>query len=221
MTSLHRQRAHISRRAGGTALPAVCVALTWAAGQGWASGRSSPRSSEPAPDGAVERADDQLFADTCRQLVDELPCDRCFIYMRDPETRLGSVAYAHVRDPRWPTLLYDRWVVESPDYERIDPLFVAALRDPAPIYVDDLNTAPPGLLNHAHERSYFGHRAFVHAPITWRGRLYGILEPCVFETARVWSARDRALVEAAVAEIAEPTARHVARAVRRVASGAN
>ncbi|MEL6374943.1 MAG: GAF domain-containing protein [Pseudomonadota bacterium] len=159
---------------------------------------------------------DAFFSALMRRLTLDHNCDRTFIYMRDPQSRLGAVTHAQVRDPKRPTLIYERWSVESPGYATLDPMFVTAQRTPRAVIVDDIETAAPGVLNRAHERDYFAHRALIHAPIWFEGRLFGILEPCVFDAPRRWSARDAAITAATQIAIAEATARYVAAAVARV-----
>ena len=44
----------------------------------------------------------------------------------------------------------------------------------------------------------FGHRALVHAHITAGGRIWGILQPCVFGHPHHWTAAEREYLDAAV-----------------------
>ena len=53
----------------------------------------------------------------------------------------------------------DDWEREQ-EWEKEDPLFAAALRTEPSIFVEDIETASPTLLNLEFERKYLKHRAF-------------------------------------------------------------
>ncbi|AHJ98208.1 GAF domain-containing protein [Hymenobacter swuensis] len=129
------------------------------------------------------------------QLVGEyLRADRCFLYVRDPAAGRGRIAFcwrhtAAIPDPR-----HD-WQDDTTDLPRQDPLFRAALAARPSVYVEDVETAPPTVLNRAFEHETFGHRALIHAHITENGQLWGILQPCLFGVPRVWMPAEHAAVE--------------------------
>jgi hypothetical protein len=50
----------------------------------------------------------------------------------------------------------------------------------------------------------------VHAPLYHDGLMYGVLEPCVMEVPRVWSAADREIVAMVQTRIAAMVATYVA-----------
>lgn len=136
---------------------------------------------------------DAVFSALLPPLCEVLQCDRCFLMLRNPSTRIGKVAYCWRRNPNVPDMTEYQWKQEE-DWEKEDPLFAAALRGDRSVYVEDVETAPPTVLNREFERQNFGHRALVHAHLLQDGQLWGILQPAVFGQPRVWSEGDRAII---------------------------
>lgn len=96
-------------------------------------------------------------------------------------------------------LVYDPgWKLESAALAKDDPMFAAALNLQSSIFVEDVETAGPRVLNRDFERETFGHRALVHAHLHSEKKLWGILQACVFDEPRSWSQSDRYLTEQAV-----------------------
>lgn len=168
-----------------------------------------------ALEAALARTDDltAAFDDLMVALCDALSVDRCFLYLRDPDTGIGGVVACASVEDRWPDLRAAP-TPEAPDLAVADPLMGWAHRMPGAIYVADIETAGADILDVEFERSGFGHRALVHAPVVdpWPegGRLLGILEPCVFDTPRLWSPADRALVAAVQGRLSPLAARAIA-----------
>lgn len=132
-------------------------------------------------------------------LGEVLQCDRCFLYLRNPFTRLGKVPYCWVRNSQFPTVFDEDWKPEPPNLSGKDPMFAAALRTDPTIFVEDVECASSELVNAAFERDNFGHRALIHAHLCQEGVLWGVLQPCVFDQPRIWTDFDRATI----AEIVE------------------
>jgi hypothetical protein len=63
-----------------------------------------------------------------------------------------------------------------------------------PVFVEDVETASPEVVNLAFEQKHFGHRALIHAHLCQDDMLWGILQPAVFGQARVWSEFDRSVI---------------------------
>lgn len=116
-----------------------------------------------------------------------LQCDRCFLYLRDPHTRLGRVPVCWVRSSEIPTVYDPDWKPEPETLPDDDPMFAAALRTDPSIFVEDVNTATPEVLNAKFERENFGHRALIHAHLCQEGQLWGVLQPSVFDRPRHWT----------------------------------
>ncbi|MBW4693361.1 MAG: GAF domain-containing protein [Lyngbya sp. HA4199-MV5] len=120
-----------------------------------------------------------------------LGCDRCFLYLRDPKTRLGRVPFCWIRHAEIP-LVYDQtWKLEPASLAEEDPMFAAALRTDPSIFVEDVETASPQVLNRGFERQSFGHRALIHAHLAFDHQLWGVLQPCLFGRPRQWTAAER------------------------------
>jgi GAF domain-containing protein len=142
-----------------------------------------------------------------------LPADRCFVYVRDPATCRGSVVASYSADPQWDDK-HRPWAVEPDDLFTFDPLMGIAARTPVAVFIEDVETEGPEIVNIEFERRDYGHTAFVHAPIYDDGELVGILEPCTFGPARPWTPEDRELI-AAVQEQLGPVVGPWVRAMAR------
>ncbi len=137
---------------------------------------------------------DALFSALLPILGQVLKCDRCFLYLRHPETKLGKITHMWRRNPDIPDVGNLEWELEPPSLPDEDPMFAAALRTAPSIYVEDVETADPTVLNKHFERRSFGHRALIHAHLCHKGQLWGVLQPCVFGQSRVWSESDRCII---------------------------
>ncbi|RCJ21930.1 histidine kinase [Nostoc minutum NIES-26] len=137
---------------------------------------------------------DSIFAAILPALGEVLECDRCFLYLRNPQTQLGKVAFCWRRNQQIPIIIDSDWKLEPVSLPEEDPLFAAALRTDPSVYVEDVETASPEIVNKEFERRNFGHRALIHAHLCENGQLWGILQPCVFGQKRVWSEFDRTVV---------------------------
>jgi GAF domain-containing protein len=137
---------------------------------------------------------DSIFSALLPALGEVLQCDRCFLYLRNPQTKLGKVAYCWRRNQEIPYIIHADWKLEPASLPEEDPLFAAALQAKPSIYVEDVDTASPQTLNKEYEKKNFGHQALIHAHLRQDGQLWGILQPCVFGHPRVWSEFDHAII---------------------------
>ena len=90
------------------------------------------------------------------------------------------------------------------DLYTADPMMGAGARDPQALFIEDVETAGPDVLNLEFEKDFL-HRALIHAPVYDEGQFLGILEPCTFGEPHVWTEEDRSLT-AAVQERLGPVA---------------
>lgn len=125
-----------------------------------------------------------------------LAADRCFLYLRDASTGRGGTVASWSASEEWPDMR-GPFEPEIEDLFTIDPMMGIASRDPAPLLIDDIETAGPEILNVEFERNDFGHRALIHAPVYDGGELIGILEPCTFGDPHHWTEENRVLIVAA------------------------
>jgi GAF domain-containing protein len=135
---------------------------------------------------------EELFNALLPVICEVLKTDRCFLVVRNPDTR-WSRNFCWRRKPEFPDVSTPTWEQEE-EWEKDDPMFAAALRTEPSIFVEDIDTASPNTLNQEFEQQNFGHRALVHAHLCQSGKLWGILQPCLFEHPRRWSETDRAII---------------------------
>ncbi len=156
-----------------------------------------PVSLPPAFEPVFSRANPvELFADLLAVLGETLQVDRCFLLVRDPESRYHRV-FCWRRDKKFPDTSTEVWEKEK-EWELEDPMFAAALAAKPSIFVEDIDTAPAEILNWQFEKDNLGHHALIHGHLRSDGRLWGILQPCVFDRPRIWSEFDRWIIERAI-----------------------
>ena len=141
---------------------------------------------------------DAIFSALLPALGDLLQCDRCFLYVRHPQTHIGKVVSCWCRSPEYPDVTDLEWKAEPASLANEDPLFAAALRTDPSIFVEDVETADPKVVNKDFEHKTFGHRALIHAHLCCEGQLWAILQPCVFGQPRIWTETDRAIISAVI-----------------------
>jgi GAF domain-containing protein len=148
---------------------------------------------------SADRAED-AFSRMLPALGEFLGCDRCFLYLRNPATAMGKVIHCWCRSPQIPKIVDLDWKME-PDTLKNDPLFVAALRTDPSVFVEDVETANPEVVNREFEHENFGHRALIHAHLCENQQLWGILQPSVFGQPKAWSQADQIAIEQVVAQL--------------------
>lgn len=124
-----------------------------------------------------------------------LNADRCFLYVRQPDQQHGRIAFQWRKDDTIPDVIQPDWQPDTIDLPQEDPLFRAAIELRPSVYVDDVETATPDVLNREFEHKTFGHRALIHAHIQQDGQLWGILQPCLFGQPRHWTGDEKAEIE--------------------------
>lgn len=152
-----------------------------------------------------EHGADQVFPQLLPVLGKLLDCDRCFLYLRNPHSKMGKITHCWRRNDDVPDMIDPDWKPEPESLVDEDPMFRAAVNAEPSIFVADVETASSEVLNRDFERQNFGHRALIHAHLRQDGRLWGVLQPCIFGHSRNWTDSDRALiaqVEAAITPLA-------------------
>lgn len=135
-----------------------------------------------------------VFTKLMSALGEILMCDRCFLYIRDPLQHQGKITHCWSIDGQETGWIGADWI-EDPNLPE-DPLMTIALRTSEAVFVDDVETAGPDIVNLRYEREVFQHRALIHAPIYSSDLLIGIVECSVFKVPRPWTSDDRALIAA-------------------------
>ncbi|MFE4104798.1 GAF domain-containing protein [Almyronema epifaneia] len=152
----------------------------------------------------------ELFTELLPTLGKLLACDRCFLYLRHPESRLGQVPFCWRRSDAFADLTDTHWKPEDPtQLEQQDPLFAAALRGEHSIFIEDVETANAAVVNLEFERQNFGHRSLVHAHLWSHGQLWGILQPCNFTRPRPWQELDKSVIIHTVQKITPLAVKYV------------
>jgi GAF domain-containing protein len=140
-------------------------------------------------------------------LGEVLPCDRCFLYLREPTQSLGIITHCWSRDGRAAAWMGADWL-EDPTAPQ-DPLMTIALRTPVAVFVDDIETASDEVVDRAYEREKFQHRALVHAPLYQGNQLIGILECSIFARPRRWTEDDRQLIATLQTKLVAPVTTYI------------
>jgi serine/threonine protein kinase len=137
---------------------------------------------------------DQMLGSLMGALGEVLPCERCALFLRNPANRLMKMTHLWNTRTDHPLARAEEWLQHSPSLAKEDPMFGEALVNPVALFIEDISTESSDVLNFEFERDNFGHSALIHAPVHYQGQMYGILEPCVFDKPRKWSAENKALV---------------------------
>ena len=149
----------------------------------------------------TEEKPDKILEQITQAIAIMLQVDRCFLYVRDPQTRYGQAAFCYCRNPEVKDVSSNKWEQErSEDLEAKDPMFAAALNCKPSIYVEDVETADPQVLNRDFEAKEFGHRALIHAHLCQGDRLWGIWPPCIFDRPRHWTTGDKTIMDTIVSQ---------------------
>lgn len=152
-------------------------------------------------------AEDRSPSDTLTEVVhyvgQALNADRCFLYVRQPEQARGRTAFCWRKNDRVPdrNTIQPNWQPDTTELPAEDPLIRAGLNMKPSVYVDDVETASPEVLNRKFEEETFGHRALIHAHVQQDNQLWGILQPCMFGHPRHWTDTEKAAIEAVLPRI--------------------
>lgn len=134
---------------------------------------------------------DRDLAKLMQAIAEYLNCDRCFIYLRNPSTRFGRVPFCWTRNDQIPIVYDEDWKPEPESLPDEDPMFAAALATKPSIFVEDVTTASPDILNADFEQENFGHRALIHGHLCFEDQLWGVLQPCLMTQPRCWTEEER------------------------------
>lgn len=130
-----------------------------------------------------------------KAMINLLQCDRCYLYIRDPELSIGQIVHCHRTCAEIPDVKDDRPHSESLYLLEKDPLFAAALQCEKNIYIDDLtaisNKQSDIIFFH---NNYKGQKSLIQAHICSDGQLWGIMQFSQFQYYRPWTQFDRNLI---------------------------
>lgn len=134
---------------------------------------------------------DRDFPALMQAIAQYLNSDRCFLYLRNPATRMGRVPFCWTRNDDVPTIYDEDWNLEPESLPDEDPMFAAALATKPSIFVEDVTTAGADVLNSDFEQENFGHRALIHGHLCFENQLWGVLQPCLMNQPRHWTEQER------------------------------
>lgn len=149
----------------------------------------------------THQSPEALFEQLMPAIAEFLKSDRCFLYLRNPKTRLGRVLFCWTRNADIPTVYDEDWKPEPEGLEDDDPMFAAALQCQPSIFVADVITASPEILNAEFERENFGHRALIHGHLCQNHQLWGVLQPCFMHEPRHWTPEEKAVIVRIIEQI--------------------
>lgn len=88
-----------------------------------------------------------VFTALLPALGEVLQCNRIFLYLRNPHTKFGKVVACWRRTLEIPDVDDYTWKQEPQSLAQEDPLFAAALCVKPSVYIEDVETASPKVVN--------------------------------------------------------------------------
>ena len=172
---------------------------------------------------------DSIFADTedlpvfferlTIAIVELLKCDRCYIYIRDPQFHNYQIPSCYCARSEVPNIAQPQISTES-HLLKADPLFAAALNCKPTIFIEDTSEATTQcdrIATKSHDASfqlhfdkensysdrqnYLRHKAIVQAHICLENQLWGIIRASQFDRPRPWTKFDRSTISVVVDKI--------------------
>lgn len=139
---------------------------------------------------------DKTLNEAMKLIGEHIGADRCFLYVRQPNQERGRIAFCWRKDGEIDQVFQPDWLPDTTDRPQTDPMNRISLDSKEPVYVDDVKTSGPGVLNQVFSQDTYGHRAFVEAPIRQSGQLWGILVPSIFGESHTWTDDEKSEIEA-------------------------
>jgi len=145
-----------------------------------------------------------LFFDNLMYGIAELlRCDRCYLYIRDPQLQTYQIPHCYCIHPEIPNLTQTQSDTESFYRRSIDPLFAAAMNGEPHIYIENTEK----LFSSSDDcvfwqQNYLEQKALIQAHIFIDGELWGIIQAAQYDRYRPWTKFDRGLISQIVDQIA-------------------
>lgn len=148
-------------------------------------------------------------------MVELLQCDRCYLYLRDPQLKMCQIAHCYCVHPEIPNLTQTNAETE-PFYRRdTDPLFAAAIAGEPAIYIDNIGNLLSETANCYWQKNYGDHQALMQAHIILDGELWGIIQAANFNSPRPWAKFDKDIISLVVDKITPLVTVEVRRKLRQ------
>ena len=139
-----------------------------------------------------------ILEQTLPVLGQQLQCDRVFIYLRAPRQHVGECPSAGVAMTTFPWFTTPSGSPNPAGCPGKTPCLPPPCGGKPSLFINDVEMADPKQVNRNFERQTFGHRALIHAHLYQKNRLWGILQPCIFDHSRQWTREDRLLIKGVV-----------------------
>ena len=148
-------------------------------------------------------------------MVELLGCDRCHLYIRDPELLIGQTLHCHRVHPEIPDAKDIKPYSEPSYLAEQDPLFAAAVECEQSIFIDELESVSSKESDLAFFRQHYqGQTALIQAHICSNNQLWGIFQAAQFNRPRPWTQFDRSLVATVIDRITPLVSIYVRRKLR-------
>ena len=148
-------------------------------------------------------------------IADLLKCDRCYLYIRDPQLLTYQIPHCYCIHPEIPNLAGSCKDTESFYRTEIDPLFAAAMNGEPHIYLEDLEQLFCEDENSVFWRqNYSDQKALIQAHIFIDGELWGFIQAAKYDRSRPWTIFDRNIISGVVDKITPLVTIYVKRKLR-------
>lgn len=148
-------------------------------------------------------------------MVELLKCDRCYLYIRDPQLLEYQIPHCYCIHPEIPDLTQTRQNTEPFYRPQQDPLFAAAIKGEPAIYIEDIEKLFGDEQNRDFwQQNYSEQKSLIQAHISIDGELWGIIQAAQFNRTRPWTRFDRSLISQVVDKITPLTTVYVKRLLR-------
>ncbi len=138
---------------------------------------------------------DEVLTGLMPAICAALACDRCVLFPRNPKTTKWAMSHAWQARPEYALVRpFHVWSLPAENEAELDPMYAQALERAEVLFIEDIFTAPPDVVNAAFEHEHYGNRALAHVPIYEGDDYYGLLEPCTVERPHAWTPARRRLV---------------------------
>ena len=147
-------------------------------------------------------------------VVELLKCDRCYIYIRDPQFCIYRIPFCYCARSEVPNIIKPQTSTES-CWQKADPLFAAALDCEAPIFIEDTSQASLLQLYFDDRQNDFRQKALIQAHICLANELWGIVRASQFDRPRPWAKFDRDIISVVTDKITPLVSIYARKELRR------
>ena len=155
---------------------------------------------------------DNIFADTqdlsvffdrlMAAMVELLHCDRCYLYLRDPQFLWYKIPHCHCSDSNITNLKELEKQTEPIYLAETNPLFAAAKNCESPIFIENMDEVIANSKNsNFWQQNHQEQKALLQVHLCLDNNLWGIIQASQFNRPRPWTKFDRNLISQIVDRI--------------------